>query len=337
MELRARLETDVPPRQTHPFGSRHILRFPGRLLLLAGLIGFLASGLGCASTNSADSTKKSDETETQQQAESETDNRAHQNLNATLWMQSSAEYRALTVGVWRQALRQLDRAMNKPQWTAALEQEDDRNLEELPPAVIVDVDETVLDNSAFQARLVRNDTQFSTDLWREWCRETKAPPVPGALGFAKYAADRGVTVFYVTNRGHEVESATRDNLRKHGFPLYGDRDVILTQGERKGWNSDKTTRREFIADSHRILLLVGDNLGDFMGETEQSPKRRIDLAREHKDKWGDKWFVLPNPTYGDWEAASYDYNYDLSPRKRNEQKQRRLDTRTDGSRDSSDE
>jgi len=334
MKLQARLETDAPTHRPRPVEIRQIVCRSGRILLLAGLISLVVAGSGCASTKPSAETEES---ETQRQTESESDANAHQNLNATLWMQSSAEYRALTVGVWRQALRQLDRAMDDPQWTAALEQEDDENLEELPPAVIVDVDETVLDNSAFQARLVRNDTQFSTELWRKWCRERQAPPVPGALGFAKHAADRGVTVFYVTNRGHEVEPATRDNLRKHGFPLYGDRDVILTQGEREGWSSDKTTRREFIADSHRILLLVGDNLGDFMGETERSPNRRIGLARDHKDKWGDKWFVLPNPTYGDWEAASYDYNYELSPKNRNEQKRRRLETRSGDSEESSDE
>jgi acid phosphatase len=288
---------------------------------LAGTIAACASNTG--STQSTDTTAS-----TSHSAEGQQSAPSHPNLNATLWVQSAAEYRALSVSVWRQALRRLDQALDQPEWTAALEQKGDDGISELPPAVIVDVDETVLDNSSFQARLVQNNTTFSTDAWHEWCREIAAPPVPGALGFAKYAADQGITVFYVTNRSHKVESATRKNLRKHGFPLFGERDVILTKHERQGWSSDKSSRRNFIADSHRILLMAGDNLGDFIGDTEASSARRVAKAKEHADKWGDKWFVLPNPTYGDWEAASYNYNYDLSQSERRQMKLERLDTRT---------
>src|SRR3954466_15149595 len=168
--------------------------------------------------------------------------RTHENLNAVVWTQTSAEYRAVARQAYRIARVQLDAALADPSWTAATEQ---AAAAALPPAVILDLDETVLDNSAFQARMFGDWTPFraipySEDAWNRWCDERKAGAVPGAIDFLTYAASRGVTPIYVSNRDHAVEPATRDVLTRLGAPVDDARDTVLTRHE-NGWDaSDKT-------------------------------------------------------------------------------------------------
>lgn len=247
-------------------------------------------------------------------------------LDAALWMQSSAEYEANVRQAYAAARGQLDEALETPEWTASIEQEEAGNYREKPPAVVVDVDETMLDNSAYEARLLNRGETFDIETWNAWCREVQAPPVPGAVEFAKAAAERDITVFYVTNRQHAVEEATRKNLQKHGFPVSEERDVILTKNEREGWGSDKTPRRELIAEDFRILLLVGDNLGDFVGGTEVAPAERSAMVETYGDRWGRKWIALPNPTYGDWESGTFDHDHGLERRKKLRRKLDALET-----------
>ena len=164
----------------------------------------------------------------------------------------------------------------------------------LPLAVVVDVDETVLDNSSYNAGLVKRGEAFQPTTWASWVEERSAPAIPGALAFARTAAELGVTVFYVTNRTVAEEPATRDNLRALGFPLQGggdaQLDVVLTRGERAGWEgSGKGPRREAVARTHRVVLYVGDDRGDFPVEGPES--------------FGEGWFVLPNPMYGSWARS----------------------------------
>ncbi|MEJ2053585.1 MAG: HAD family acid phosphatase, partial [Calditrichaceae bacterium] len=104
-------------------------------------------------------------------------------LNATLWMQKSAEYKANCLQAYYLAGNQLQIAMDDKNWTAALEQHGDYT--GLPPAIILDIDETVLDNSPYESRLIRNGENYSDKTWDQWCREANAEPVPGALEFCK--------------------------------------------------------------------------------------------------------------------------------------------------------
>lgn len=160
-----------------------------------------------------------------------------------------------------------------------------------PHAIVVDVDETVLDNSSYNAGLVARGESFEPQTWSAWVEERAAPPIPGAVAFARAAAELGVTIFYVTNRTAAEEQATRDNLVALGFPLQdgGDAgfDAVLTRGERAGWEgSGKAPRREAVARTHDILLFIGDDRGDFPADGPES--------------FGETWFVLPNPMYGSW-------------------------------------
>ena len=226
----------------------------------------------------------------------------HENLNAVLWMQTALEFEASAVQAYRLALLQLDAALADPRWTAAIEQQGDAS--QLPPAVIVDVDETVLDNSYYQARLIRDNLVFANDTWDMWVAEGRATAVPGALDFSREAAKKGVTVFYVTNRVAKLENPTRQNLTALGFPLSDVVDTVLVRGERPEWAaSEKGPRRAFIASNYRILMLIGDDLGDFVANAAGTPAERQSRAAAQSDWWGRRWIMIPNPTYGSWERA----------------------------------
>lgn len=247
----------------------------------------------------------------------------HNGLDATLWMQTSAEFQATTLQTFRLASWRLEQALEDRQWTAALEQ-DTTKMAGLPTAIIVDVDETILDNSRFQARLITEGLIYEPTTWDRWVRQSAAPALAGAREFLQHADRMGVTIFYVTNRGAEHEPATRRNLEREQMPIDSSQDVVLMQGE-NGWTSDKTTRRQAIAESHRVLLLLGDDLNDFVsGAKKPTPEPRRELADRHRAMWGTKWFLFANPSYGSWEASLHGMSSGLSETEKQRLKRRHL-------------
>jgi acid phosphatase len=225
-----------------------------------------------------------------------TTTRAVPDLNATLWLQQGAEAKALTTQCYALARLRLDEALADPTWTAAEEQTGDFG--SLPPAVILDVDETVLDNSYYEARGLQDGTGFDPKTWTAWCNEAKAPAIAGAREFCTYAHDKGVTVFYVTNRKEVEKDGTRRDLEAQGFPLDPTVDTLRCRAD----VSDKGPRRAAIAAKYRVLLLVGDSATDFSSTFgKKDIPTRLQLANEKADRWGVRWIVLPNPMYGDWE------------------------------------
>jgi acid phosphatase len=234
----------------------------------------------------------------------------HEGLQGALWMQSSAEYRVLCKVTFNQAKLALEAAIKDKEWTACLEQTKDYS--ELPPAVVLDIDETVLDNSRFQGEIAKEDAGFDPALWAQWVNLKECEGIPGALDFIKYAQSKGVTVFFITNRDRSVEEASRDNLTRLGVQFPESVDTVLTQKEKEAWSSsDKSSRRAAVAASYRILLLLGDDLGDFVSAANYSPSKRIEVAELNLDKWGTKWFLIANPVYGSWDGALYNYDYSL--------------------------
>ncbi len=232
----------------------------------------------------------------------------HELLHSVLWMQRSAEYYAACETVYLGALDALERALADTGWTASAEQKPPFGLK--PPAIIVDCDETVLDNSPYEARLILDKKSYP-DGWDEWCCEEKAAAMPGALEYLREADRRGVAVFYVTNRDVKLDDCTWRNLRAQGFPQTATAEQVLSKGEREGWGSDKSTRREYIARTHRIVQVAGDNLGDFIGYQE-TPEARERLAKDYMAWWGTRWLMLPNPAYGSWERALLNFDNSLS-------------------------
>lgn len=236
------------------------------------------------------------------------------NLDSTLWVQTAAEYRVIARSIYSNASEDLGVLLADSSRTAVLEQTGEYRT--LPPAVVLDVDETVLDNFPYQARLLETGKSYSSATWSAWVEERAATPVPGALEFTRQAASLGITVFYVTNRRAHLEPATRDNLDALGFPLRTDVDVLLTRDD----ESSKSPRRRAVASSYRVLMLVGDDLGDFVDVEGLTPEERIDLTRRYSEYWGTRWHMLPNPTYGSWERALYGYDSSLSPQERTKRK-----------------
>ena len=230
-----------------------------------------------------------------------------QSMLSVLFAQSSAEYEASNIQTYVNAKSALDRALNDLSWTAAIEQK--KNFKNKPPAIILDIDETVLNNIPFQARSIINGQSYPAG-WLEWMLEESSDAVAGVSDFLEYAQSKGVKIFYVTNRIAVAEDATRNNIKKLGLPLDTDRDVLLMKDE-NGWTSDKVSRRELIAKDYRILLLIGDQLGDFLplDETTLELDSRKNLADTYKHMWGSKWFMITNPMYGRWEASIYNNEY----------------------------
>ncbi len=234
---------------------------------------------------------------------------ANDNLNATLWMQSSVEYAGVTMGAYQLATVMLDRALADKSWTAVPD-EQGANYADKPPAVILDVDETVLDNSKYQAWMVMNDKSFHPKTWGEFVNSVDSMPIPGSLEFTRYADSKGVKVFYVSNRTGDLEEATRKNLGKYGYPMGGNVDTVLLKAEIPEWESSKKSpRRLHVARDYRVLLVLGDNFGDFVDGYKGSLVERTALMDKTASMWGTKWIVLPNPSYGSWESAAFAHDY----------------------------
>jgi len=238
-------------------------------------------------------------------------------LNSTLWALRSAEYDAVALSIYQGAAAALEMGVEDVSWTALAEQAGQAGYTDLPPAVVLDVDETVLDNGKYQARLLMRNESYSSESWLDWVLEERATPIPGALEFTRRADAMGVTVIYLTNRRGNMEEATRRNLTDLGFPIDSTFDAVLTRGERPEWSrGEKTSRREFVAEHYRVIALFGDNLGDFVDVDNLSLAQRDYEVDGRRSLWGSRWFMLPNPQYGSWESASFGDRYDLTEAER---------------------
>jgi 5'-nucleotidase (lipoprotein e(P4) family) len=219
-------------------------------------------------------------------------------LYATLWMQTAEEKRGLALQAYGAASALLDTALADRQWTASLEQRDQGGYQDRAPAIIVDIDETVLDNTPSQTLQIRKGTRWNTPDWNAWCAEERAEAIPGAREFLVAATAKGVTVFYVSNRSTDLLDCTRRNLEKQGFPLAKGLDPLRFKG--KGESSDKGPRRAAIAREYRIVMMAGDDLGDFHSGNRTDAATRAAKTQPYLDYWGRRWIVLPNPIYGSW-------------------------------------
>jgi 5'-nucleotidase (lipoprotein e(P4) family) len=231
----------------------------------------------------------------------------HENLHAVLWVQTAAEYQAIARGLYRLAGEQLDRALENRRWTAIPEQAGRADLPALPPAVILDADETILDNSADEGQRVLDHVGWDADRFARWALRAQAGSVPGAVDFLHYAASRDVQVFVVTNRDPKWRDATIENLKKNGVVLPASQVLCWGEYGRGADAGDKSGRRQFVAASHRVLLLVGDDLGDFVSLSDARGTLdrggRAALIDRFSGYWEQRWIVMPNPMYGSWVRA----------------------------------
>ncbi|WP_338805812.1 HAD family acid phosphatase [Pseudomonas chlororaphis] len=250
---------------------------------------------------------------------------ANDQLDAVLWTQTSIEHELIYRQVFADATRQLDVALAHPDWDAL--PLPPRKLAGLPPAVIVDIDETLLDNIPLNARDIRHNQTYSYDRWNLWVEQAKAQALPGAVAFLQAARQRGVKAYYLTNREHSQVQATVDNLRLRGFPVESSEQVLAAgtpvgHCEQAGYG--KNCRRQWVASQARVLLLAGDSIGDFV----QAEHNTLDAQRRAVEPYlgwlGQRWFLLPNPTYGNWYSAPYGDQEDLPMERKRQLKQQAL-------------
>lgn len=233
--------------------------------------------------------------------------------HAILWVRDSAEYAALALQAYTSATKDLRGMMADPLWSALPDQ---TNAAGLPPAIVFDVDETLVTNVMFQAEL---EPPFTNRKLDEWNVSTIAVPVPGAARFVDFARGEGVEVFFVTNRPCEPQDdnpcpqkdVTIEDLNEAGIPA--DESNVMIANERPEWTREKKARRDLIAQNFRVIMLIGDDLGDFIpctrarpaapcteGATQESRKRDTERYAAY---WGNGWYVVPNPMHGSWTTV----------------------------------
>ena len=205
------------------------------------------------------------------------------------WFRSSAEYRAIAISTYRAATEAVTTAAKgKPRdsWT-----------------IVLDADETVLDNSVFQRDLARGTTPFSEELWAAFVHQRSSVAVPGAKEFLDRVKELGGRIAIVTNRFDNLCEDTRANFRLQSLPF----DVILCRATTGTNTGDKNPRFDAAAKGtafgdekpREVLAFVGDNILDFPA-LKQSLR---DEPASAFDAFGQRFFVLPNPMYGSWQQV----------------------------------
>ncbi len=211
-------------------------------------------------------------------------------LYPLLWQQTAAEYRALCYQAFNLATLRLDEALKNNQHKNNL-------------AVITDLDETILDNSNIEAQKIKTGKDINYNDWLNWLNKPGLPTVPGGVAFLQYAAGKGVTIFYISNRDLKSMQITLAVLQKLNLPNADSNHILLMTN-----TLSKEARRQAVMKDYNVVILLGDNLNDFMQVFEGKPiNERFAATDNVKDDWGKKFIVLPNADYGEWEEALYNY------------------------------
>jgi len=226
---------------------------------------------------------------------------------AVLWQQTAAEYRALCYQAFNMARLRLD-AMSVQQ------------LRKTRAAIITDLDETILDNSPSEAKLIREGQAYSPGSWKEWTDRSAATAVPGAVEFLQGASRKGVEIFYISNRDTTEIRSTLLNLQRLRLPDADTSHMFFMTGD-----PSKGARQQRVMAAHQVIMLLGDNLNDFMPVFEKKAiGDRFTETDKQKEEWGKKFIVLPNPVYGEWENAVYDYEHGLTPQQKEARRMAKL-------------
>lgn len=207
---------------------------------------------------------------------------SNQITDATIWYAESAENEYLYLQLYSYAQQIVDQKTGQ----------DGKR----PRAVVLDLDETVLDNTPYQYRMIAKGETFTPETWNQWVNEARAEALPGALDFVTYCQEVGVEVYYISNRDQETLTATIRNLEALGFPNADEEHVLL-----KLDSSDKTERRGIVADKYEIILFLGDQLTDF-NQMFDNPhaEERSSMVRAQWEAMRYSFILFPNPMYGGW-------------------------------------
>lgn len=213
-------------------------------------------------------------------------------LWAVAWKQTAAEYRALCHQAYNLARLRLDLALES-------HKQGDK-----PLAVITDMDDTILHANSYWGHLINEGKSFFDDaIWDEWLPHNLVTTVPGSLGFFNYCYAMGVEVFYVTsrNQGKRTYEYALTQLIEFEFPYADEMHLTVFQN-----TSDKSPARELIAKTHKVALLLGDNLNDYKRDYYvKGIDERAKLMEKDRAEFGDIFILLPNPTDGHWVRAIF--------------------------------
>jgi 5'-nucleotidase (lipoprotein e(P4) family) len=230
------------------------------------------------------------------------------NLDALAWSQTAIEHDLIYLQTYRDAQARLLGALKDSNWDALPTGDRVASLRGLPPAIVLDIDETVLDNSPFQARLIRRGGEYNEADWAAWCNEQRARAMPGAVALTRFAAQHGIAVIYISNRAKTLERVTLANLRQAGLPVSGPGALLGLGTTVEGCiqrGSDKGCRRQQIGRHYRVLMQFGDQLGDFVDAAANTAAARSAAVAPYMGWIGTRWFMLPNPTYGAWQSVLF--------------------------------
>jgi len=217
---------------------------------------------------------------------------------AVLWYQRSAEMKALYIQSYNMAKISLENQIKKSSSGDKL-------------AVVLDIDETVLDNSPYEAMMIEKGFSHSVKSWKEWTKLAIAKPLPGVIDFLLFVKSKGIEAFYVSNRETDEREATLKNMINEKIPFADTSHIYL-----KGKESNKTARYNEINKKYKIVLTIGDNLRDF-NEVFGNRKNNygLNIVDSLKTQLRENFILLPNPMYGDWEKAIYGGKYPSEPEK----------------------
>lgn len=213
---------------------------------------------------------------------------ARENMMATNWYQTSGEARALYLQGYNVATQRLKEYLKTPHTK--------------PYSIVLDLDETVLDNSPYQAENIILGRGYDSKSWDEWVNMKKAKAVPGAKEFLQFADKNGVKIYYISDRTESQLEATIENLRAEGIPVQANDSVLLKNKDDK---SGKVNRREYVKNHTQLIMLFGDNLSDFDLFSSKSIDERNAKVEELSKEFGDRFIIFPNPLYGAFETAIY--------------------------------
>lgn len=213
---------------------------------------------------------------------------ARENMMATNWYQTSGEARALYLQGYNIATQRLKEHLKTPHTK--------------PYSIVLDLDETVLDNSPYQAENIILGRGYDSKSWDEWVNMKKAKAVPGAKEFLQFADKNGVKIYYISDRTESQLEATIENLRAEGIPVQANDSVLLKNKDDK---SGKVNRREYVKNHTQLIMLFGDNLSDFDLFSSKSIDERNAKVEELSKEFGDRFIIFPNPLYGAFETAIY--------------------------------
>ena len=213
--------------------------------------------------------------------------RSRENTMGALWYQNAAEVDALYQQGYNIATNKLKELLKQPT--------------NKPYSIVLDIDETVLNNIPFQVKMVKDGTAFNPKLWDEWVQKAEATPVAGAKEFLQFADKNKVQIYYISDRTDAQVDATIKNLEAQGLPVQG-RDHLMFKKE---GDKSKEGRRQEVIKHTNLVMLFGDNLVDFAEFSTKSESDRDKMFEQLKAEFGDKFIIFPNPMYGSWESAVY--------------------------------